>query len=268
MSDTTDTGLLFEKTGRTAVITLNRPHKKNALDPAVREALTDALVTVRDDASIRSVVLAGAGGDFCSGTDLKAAPDDIEPVFSGRAMVLDFDRWFSELLDLEKPVVAAVDGVAAGAGLALALGADFVLASPGARFLSPFLRIGLVPDLSLMYLLPRLVGMAKAKEIVFSAREIDAEEALSMGLVQTVIPAERLLQAALEYASQFDDAPPQALGMAKIIMNRAFESDRQAMKQMEAAAQGLCGASTYHAEALRRFRTREKPLFSGAKRVA
>jgi 2-(1,2-epoxy-1,2-dihydrophenyl)acetyl-CoA isomerase len=265
----TDNAIVFEKVGRTAVITLNRPKTKNALDRGIRDALPEAFEAARQDALVRSVVLTGAGGDFCSGANLQGvAGEESDKAFAGREIVLDFHRVFAGMVELEKPVIAAVDGVAAGAGLSLALGADFVFATPRARLLAAFMRVGLIPDLSLLYILPRLVGLARAKEIMFSAREVPADEALAIGLVQAVVPAERLRETALEYAQRFDHAPPQALGLTKAILNRSFETDRQAMIQLEAAAQSICAASDYHQEALRRFQAREAPLFAGAGRIA
>lgn len=264
-----DNAVLFEKIGKTAVITLNRQRKKNALDQAIRDALPEVIKAAREDESVRSIVLTGAGGDFCSGADLQAASGEAgDMAFAGRGMVLDFQRWFAEIADLEKPVIAAVDGIAAGAGLSLALAADFVFATPRARLLAAFTRIGLIPDLSLLYFLPRQVGLTRAKEILFSAREIPADEALSMGLLQTIVPVEHLRDAAIGYAQQFDHAPPQALGLLKTILNRSFETDRHAMTQLEAAAQSMCATSGYHREALRRFLVREAPLFTGVRHIA
>jgi 2-(1,2-epoxy-1,2-dihydrophenyl)acetyl-CoA isomerase len=263
-----DSAVVYEKVGKTAVITLNRPKRKNALDPLIAQALPEAFRAAREDGSVRSVVLTGAGGDFCSGADLHGVgTSESDKVFAGRDIVLGFHRCFNGLVELEKPVIAAVDGVAVGAGFSLALGADFVFASKRARFLAAFMRVGLIPDLSMLYILPRLVGLARAKEIAFSAREIPAQEALAMGLVQAVVEPERLRDSAIEYAQRLDAAPPQALGLAKSILNRSFETDRQTMTQLEAAAQSLCAASDYHQEALRRFQSRLAPLFAGVKPI-
>lgn len=262
-----DNAVVFEKVGKTAVITLNRPHRRNALDDSTIGGLAAAITAAREDRSVRSVLLTGAGGHFCSGADLKAGIEETDKAFAGRDTVLAFHRWFSELIDLEKPVVAAVDGFAVGAGLSLALAADFVIASERARFAVSFPRIGFVPDLLLLYVLPRLVGLPRAKEIVFTARDITAQEAQAMGLVQSVVPAERLREVAIEYAQRFDDAPTHILGLAKGILNRAFETDRHALTQLEAAVQGLCAGSGYHAEAMRRFMSKEAPLYPGAERL-
>lgn len=259
--------VLFEVDGKTAIVTLNRPQRRNALDEACRQMLAAAIKTAREEASIASVVLTGAGGHFCSGADLSGDGKEGETSFLVRDALLAAHRWHAELMDLEKPVICAIDGFAVGAGLSLALGADFIVASDRARLACNFPRIGFAPDLGLMYILPRLVGLVRAKEIVFSARDIPAGEALAMGLVQAVVPAERLRETAVEFARRFDDAPTHVLGMAKGILNRSFETDRRAMTQLEIAVQGICAGSRYNAEALRRFLVREPPLYSGGQRL-
>ncbi|KDP88480.1 enoyl-CoA hydratase/isomerase family protein [Cupriavidus basilensis] len=264
MSDNT---VLLEKVGGTAVITLNRPHRRNALDDSIKAAMADIVSAVREDRSVSAVVLTGAGGNFCAGADLGDGGADAERGFYVRDLLLDHHGWFTELTDLEKPVISAVDGFATGAGLSVALAADFIIASDRARFVSSFARVGFVPDLSLMYVLPRRVGLVRAKEIVFSAREIQGEEAVAIGLAEAVVPADRLRDAAIEFAQRFEKAPTHVLGMAKRIMNRTFETDRHALLQLEAAVQGLCAASQYNAEAVRRFFSKEAPLFPGTQRL-
>ena len=264
MSDNT---VLLEKVGGTAVITLNRPHRRNALDDSIKAAMTDIVSAVREDRSVSAVVLTGAGGNFCAGADLGDGGADAERGFYVRDLLLDHHGWFNELTDLEKPVISAVDGFATGAGLSVALAADFIIASDRARFVSSFARVGFVPDLSLMYVLPRRVGLVRAKEIVFSACEIQGEEAVAIGLAEAVVPANRLRDAAIEFAQRFEKAPTHVLGMAKRIMNRAFETDRHALLQLEAAVQGLCAASQYNAEAVRRFFSKDAPLFPGTQRL-
>lgn len=261
-----DESVLYEKVGATAVITLNRPRRKNAMDDAIFQAMPGILRAAREDDAVRSVVLTGAEGDFCAGADIKGDVGECEKSFLVRDLLLDVHRWFSQLVDLEKPVIAAVDGFAVGAGFSLALGADFVIASERARFCASFARVGFLPDLSLLYALPRLVGLARAKEIAFGAREIPAAEALELGLVQAVVPAARLRDAALAFARRFDDAPTAVLGLTKTILNRSFETDRNGLAQLEAAMQGLLAGSRYHGEALGRFVARDAPLYPGALR--
>ncbi|HEX7935260.1 MAG TPA: enoyl-CoA hydratase/isomerase family protein [Paraburkholderia sp.] len=263
--------VIFERIGKTAVITLNRPHRRNALDNSSRDMLIAAIRTVQTDREIRSVVLTGAGGNFCSGADLaggvEEGVEEGDKGFLGRDVLLNHQRWCTALMDLEKPVICAVDGFAVGAGFSLALAADFVIAGPNARLVANFARIGFGPDLGLMYTLPRLVGLARAKEIVFTARDIPADEALALGLVQAVVPADRLRETAIEMAQRFDHAPTHVLGAAKRIMNRSYETDREAMLQMEAALQGMCTSGSYSAEAMRRFFAKEAPLYPGAERL-
>jgi enoyl-CoA hydratase/carnithine racemase len=254
--------LLIERHGATAVLTMNRPSQRNALDPELRDALAAAIAQVRDDADVKAVVLTGAGGHFCAGGDVKAmqpAATSQDKVFGGRERLLRLDRWFDELVDLEKPVVAAVDGVAFGAGLSLALAADYIIASPRARFCSVFARLGFVPDAGGMYLLPRAIGLARAKEMVFSARVVDAPEALGIGLVQRL--CDDVLQAAIALAARFHGAPTAAIGIAKNVMNHAFESERRQVYAQEALAQALCIQSDFHREAARRFVDKEPPLY-------
>lgn len=254
--------LLIERHGGTAVLTLNRPEARNALDPALRDAFAAAIPQLRDDPEVKALVICGTGGHFCAGGDVKAMKPEPahDEVFGGRDRLLRLDRWFDELVDLEKPVIAAVDGVAFGAGLSLALAADIVLASPNARFCSVFARLGFVPDAGGMYLLPRAIGLARAKDMVFSARVVDAQEALAIGLVQRICEGD-VLQAALAHAERFRHAPTAAIGIAKSVMNHAFESERREVYAQEALAQALCLQSAFHKEAARRFVGKQPPLY-------
>jgi enoyl-CoA hydratase/carnithine racemase len=255
--------LLIDRRGATAVLTMNRPEARNALDPALRDAFAAAVAQLRDDPEVKAVVLTGAGGHFCAGGDVKAmAPSHParDKVFGGRERLLRLDRWFDELVDLEKPVIAAVDGVAFGAGLSLVLAADYVIATPRARFCSVFARLGFVPDAGGMYLLPRAIGLARAKEMVFSARVVQAREALAIGLAQRICEDDALA-AALELAQRFHAAPTAALGIAKNVMNHAFESERRHVYAQEALAQALCLQSDFHREAARRFVEKQSPLY-------
>ena len=253
----------IERFGAVALLTMNRPEARNALDLAMREAFAAAIAEVRDDPAVRAIVLTGAGGHFCAGGDVKAISGGGQgerDIYEGRERIRKIHRWFDELVDLEKPVIAAVDGVAFGAGLSLALAADFILASPRAKFCAVFARLGYVPDMGAMYLLPRAIGLARAKELVFSARTVEAQEALQLGLVQQVCAGD-LLQAALEFAQRFEHAPTEAIGLAKGVMNHAFESERRSVYAQEAMAQAMARESAFHQEATRRFLAKEKPLY-------
>lgn len=249
--------------GSVAVLTMNRPAARNALDLELREAFADAIPRLRDDAQVRAIVLTGAGGHFCAGGDIRAlgGGQGGTDVFEGRSRILSMQRWFDELVDIEKPVIAAVDGCAYGAGLSLALAADFVLASPRASFCAVFARIGYVPDLGSMYLLPRAVGLSRAKELAFSARVVHAPEAVALGIAQRVVDTGDVLDAAIALAQRFEHAPAGALGIVKSVMNHAYESDRRTVYMQEAMAQSLCRESAFHQEAARRFLDKQPPLY-------
>lgn len=252
----------IKRVDATAVLTMNRPDQRNALDFAMREDFAAAVAEVRDDASVRAIVLTGAGGHFCAGGDIKAMGEQQgkRDIFEGRERIRKIHRWFDELVDLEKPVIAAVDGVAFGAGLSLALCADFVLASPRAKFCSVFARLGYIPDTGAMYLLPRAIGLSRAKDMVFTGRVVGVQEAKEMGLVQAICEQD-LLQSALDFAARFHSAPTGALGIAKSVMNHAFESDRKTVYAQESMAQAMCRESEFHEEAVRRFLAKEAPLY-------
>ncbi|QVN23133.1 enoyl-CoA hydratase/isomerase family protein [Burkholderia pyrrocinia] len=243
-----------------ATLILNRAQQKNALNAPMRAALRDAVHAIRADRSVRAVVLRGAGDDFCSGGDLRAM--NVADAQAGRDRIDDLHGWIGMLLDLDRPVVAAVDGVAYGAGFSLALLADFVVASPRARFCMPFMKVGLVPDCGAFYTLPRVVGMPRAKDLVFSAREIGAEEARQLGAVFEIVPHDALHARARQLAASLAGASPVAFGLAKRALNQSHASDLRAMLEMEALAQGIAFTTDYHREAVRRFTAKQPPLFN------
>lgn len=240
-----------------ATITLNRPERKNALSAAMKAELRDALEQLCTDPQVRALVLTGAGGDFCSGGDLSAIRNAGEG--DGRANMRELHRIWTALADFDRPVVAAIDGVAYGAGFSLALAADLVIASERARFCFSFARVGLVPDLGAIHTLPRVVGMQRARELLYSARELQAAEARELGFVLEVLPAERLAARAQELAAALAGSSPTAFSMTKQLLARTFELDRGALLEAEANAQTLCFGTEYVKEAAGRFLRREAP---------
>ena len=205
--------------------------------------------------------MAGAGGAFCSGGDLKALSEEVRPAEASRERIAAMHTWFTALTNIELPVVAAVDGPAYGAGLNLALAADFVLCSTRARFCAAFGRIGLVPDLGGFFLLPRIVGLQRAKELIFTARSVGAEEAVALGLALEVHEPDALLGAAMRFAGRFRHASPQAVGMAKNILNQSTHLGQRTLADLEAYAQGICLSSDYHRQAVERFVSKEPLAF-------
>jgi len=245
-----------------ATLTLDRPEAKNALDPTMADELGECLAAIRADESVRVLVLAGAGGAFCAGGDVKAmgqgGPRTPEQRRAGMAR---YTRICTELMALDRPVIAAVDGVAYGAGFSLALMCDIVLLSERARLCMVFQRIGLVPDMGAFYTLPRVVGLQRAKELIFSAREIDAAEALRLGLAMEVLPAEALAARAQAIARSFAGASPVAMSIAKRALQASLGSDLQTLLEIESSGQALASNSDYAKEAVRRFAAREPAQF-------
>lgn len=254
--------LQFEVNDQVATITLNSPTKRNALEPVMREELAAAIRHIQQDRSIRAVVMTGAGGHFCSGGDLKniAAANLDNAGWLARMQMLH--EWVHLLLALDRPVIAAVDGAAAGAGFSLALAADFVLATPRAWFNMSFLKVGLVPDVGAFYTLPRVVGVQRAKELMLSARDVDAQEALRLGLVMELHEPEQLLPRAQAMARSFVGASPAAVALIKRSLNNALGGGLQDMLSAEAHAQALAAGTAEHREAVARFLSKQAPLFA------
>ncbi len=248
----------YEVSDAIATITLNRPEARNTMTDQVRGELTDAVTRVLDDAGVKAVVLTGSGGSFCAGGDLKALQATAEPSYAqGR---LRFDRMHEllyRLLEMPKPLIAAVDGPAFGLGCNLALTADFILATPSASFCQAFGRMGLVPDFGGLFLLPRIVGLQKAKELIFSARVVGSEEAKDMGIVYQIVAQDKLQAEARAFASRFCHASTVAIGMAKRALNRSFNVDFHVMTELETLAQSQLRNEPYLVEAVRRFKAKE-----------
>lgn len=252
--------VLVDITAGVATLTLNRPERKNALDLTMRRELSDAVCAIRADRNVKAVLLKGAGGAFCSGGDLGSMK--IDSAEAGRNRLDDLHAWLQVLLTLDRPVVAAVDGVAYGAGFSLALTADYIVASRRARFCMPFIRVGLLPDSASLYTLPRAVGMQRAKDILFSAREVDADEARLIGIASEVVDAELLDARAMQVAQALAGASSAMIGLTKRALNASFESDLPSMLERESAGQGIAFMTDYHREAVRRFSEKATPLFS------
>jgi len=255
--------VLRERHGATMVIRLNRPERKNAFDLEVRAGIADAVLEARDDESVRAVIITGTEGVFCAGGDLKSLTEAKRPIIRDRERIRRLHPWFRELVNLEKPVIAAVDGPAFGAGFNLALACDFIIGTQRTRFCAAFGRIGLVPDLGGFFLLPRIVGLQRAKDIVFSAREVGAEEAQRLGILYAVEEPEQLMPVALAMAGRYHHASTEAIGMAKNVLNRSFNLDQDTLAELESYAQAIALQSSYHQEAVANFLNKRPLAFHG-----
>jgi 2-(1,2-epoxy-1,2-dihydrophenyl)acetyl-CoA isomerase len=255
-------GLRVEVDGPVATLTLDRPEALNALTIPVKVALREALESIAEDRGIRAVILTGAGRAFCAGQDLAerespgAAPLEIEVRERYNPIV-------RALRSMGQPVIAAVNGVAAGAGASLAFACDLRIASESARFMLAFGRLGLVPDSGASWFLPRLVGPGKAAELALLNDPVEAAEALRLGLVSKVVPAEQLLPEARAMAERLAAGPPLAIALTKQALDRAVSIDLDEALEGEAKLQGIAGASADHAEGLAAFREKRPPRFTG-----
>lgn len=254
--------LRYELDGPVATLTLARPSSLNALDRGLRTELLAAIGDAGRDDAVRVVILTGEGRGFCSGQDLK---ERFEPGTAAIAREVR-DRYNPIVLGLrrlEKPVIAAVNGVAAGAGVSLALACDIRLAAETASFTLAFARIGLVPDSGASWFLPRLVGYARAAELVFTTDPVGAAEAERIGLVNRVVPGERLLDEARALARRLAAMPPRALAYAKRELERALATDLETALDYEASMQGLAARTADHVEGLAAFLEKRPPRFEG-----
>ncbi|MEY4654353.1 MAG: hypothetical protein RI884_2934 [Pseudomonadota bacterium] len=259
--------ILLERAGGVAVVTLNRPQAKNAIDAVATDRLTATFLSLQADEAVRAVVITGAGGDFCAGGDVKGMGEGgARSVAQRRDDMARYRALATSLLELDKPVIAAVDGVAFGAGLSLALLTDLVLASSRARMAMVFHRIGLVPDVGAWYTLPRIVGLQRAKELIYSAREFGAAEAVGMGLALEALPPDDLMPRAMAMARSFEGGSPVAFSLSKQALRASLQSDFSAMMDREAASQAIAGDSDYFRESVRRFAAREPAQFQWPKK--
>jgi 2-(1,2-epoxy-1,2-dihydrophenyl)acetyl-CoA isomerase len=255
--------ILFDISDQIATITLNRPEARNALSLEMRADLSNALEAIREGAgdTVKAVILTGAGGAFCAGGDVKRMGGKAENGVEHRKAMRSAHNRIYDIIHMEVPVISLVDGPAAGAGCNLALLADFVLATPRAFFMQAFARIGLVPDWSGFYILPRLVGIQRAKELIYTGRRVYAEEAKELGMVLQIVDQENAMAEAREFAGRFRHASTDAIGVSKNILNQSYNQDFRTLIEMEAMGQSLVRDTDFHREAVRRFKEKETPLF-------
>jgi 2-(1,2-epoxy-1,2-dihydrophenyl)acetyl-CoA isomerase len=256
--------LLVERADGVATVTLNRPESMNSLSVALKEALLDALEALRDDASVRAVVLTGAGRGFCVGQDLR---EHVAALESGAApldtVTLHYNPIVTALATLPVPVIAAVNGMAAGAGAGLAFACDFRLAASSAGFLLAFANVGLSLDSGVSWTLPRLIGAARATSLALLAEPIDAEAALEMGLVNAVVEPDRLLPAAQELAARLAAGPTKAYGAIKESLAYAATATLADALAKEADLQRAMGETADHRNSTAAFVAKQKPVFEG-----
>ncbi|MGH2357830.1 MAG: enoyl-CoA hydratase-related protein [Candidatus Limnocylindria bacterium] len=260
MADVPYETIRYQLADGVATITLNRPDSLNALNATMRRELVAAIKAAGKDDAVRVVVLTGEGRGFCSGADLRGG--DEERQFR-RVLTEQYNPLIAAIRDLPKPIVAAVNGVAAGAGVSLALACDLVYAADDAHFIQAFVRIGLVPDSGSTRALVRALGRHRAAQLIFTGDALSAAEAQAVGLINGVVPAADLASAVAEVAARLSAAPTRAIGYAKRLINAAEEATLADALAEEAALQELAGRTQDHAEGVAAFAEKREPRFSG-----
>ncbi|WP_439550661.1 enoyl-CoA hydratase-related protein [Falsiroseomonas sp.] len=256
--------LLVEQRDGYRVLTLNRPQRLNAFDAGLHAALRQALAEAGEDPACRAVLLAGAGRGFCAGQDLAEPGLTERDVDLGAVLDRGWNALVAALRGLPKPVVCAVQGVAAGAGASVALACDITLAAEDAKFSQAFIRIGLIPDSGATWMLPRLIGPARARALAMLGDTISGAEAASMGLVYRAVPAASLMAEAEALCARLARLPAEALAATKRVLDAAEGNSLAQQLALEAEVQRDLGRSTDYAEGVAAFQQKRPARFTGA----
>jgi 2-(1,2-epoxy-1,2-dihydrophenyl)acetyl-CoA isomerase len=256
--------ILYDTSQGVATITLNRPDVLNSINRAMAAEVRQALAQAGTDADVRAVLMTGAGRAFCAGQDLaEAAPKEGPALDLGDIVARGYNPIVRTIRQLDKPVVCAVNGVAAGAGANLAFACDFVLASSDASFVQSFSKIGLVPDTGGTFFLPRLVGMARATALMMLADKVTAQDAVTMGLIHRVVDRDTLVEEATALARQLATRPTRGLGLIKRALNASATNGLDEQLALEAQLQAEAGSTADYREGVKAFLEKRAPVFVG-----
>ena len=274
--------ILYETRGPVAIITLNRPERLNAIGQAVREEVHAAVEAAQADDAIRAAIITGAGKGFCSGADLSggmaratsgaaggggaAAPRPLEaPGMGGKLDEMGWvGRWAKRFAHFDKPLIAAVNGVAAGAGMSMALACDMRIGSTNARFKTVFVERNLSPDSGMSYFLPRIVGYSRAADLVMTSRAVNAEEAYRIGLLDRLVAPEQLVDEAVAVAQEMSQWPPLAIRMAKRVLQHNQDAELEEALRYESVALGFARRATNDTrESIASFAEKRKGVYTG-----
>src|SRR5438067_8731164 len=259
-----DAPVLTERRAGYRVITLNRPRYLNAFNEAMHRALRGALVEAEEDGDCRALLLTGTGGAFCAGQDLRErVTAEGKTTVLGEALETYYNPLVRKLRSLPFPVVAAVNGVAAGAGANIALACDIVLAARSATFVQAFAKIGLVPDAGGTWILPRLVGLARARALALTAEPLAAEKAEAWGLIWKMVEDEALMAEAHKLCAHFAAAPTVGLALTKRALDESWDNDLESQLDLERELQREASLTPDYSEGVRAFLQKRKPVFSG-----
>jgi 2-(1,2-epoxy-1,2-dihydrophenyl)acetyl-CoA isomerase len=258
--------ILIESDGTVRTLRLNRPDVLNAFNAEMISQLSKAIRDAEKDKTVRCVVITGAGRAFSAGQDLAEVSQRAQggnPIELGGRLRDGYNPIIIKIRAMEKPVVASVNGVAAGAGCSLALACDLRIAAESASFIEAFINVGLVPDCGSTFMLPRLVGFARALELAFTGRKIKADEALQIGLVNRVVPDAELAAETIKLARQLATLPTRTIGLTKRAINAAWTNDLDTQLDYEAMLQTTAGQTSDHREGVAAFLEKRRPNFTG-----
>ncbi len=258
--------ILISNDGAVQTITLNRPDSLNAFNDLMLKELTKAVRAVEKDPAVRCLVITGAGRGFSSGQDLAEVRERYnsdQPLELGSHLRAMYNPLIMKIRTIEKPVIASVNGVAAGAGCSFALACDIRIAAESASFIEAFIKVGLVPDSGSTFMLPRLIGVSRAMEMAFTGRKIKTDEALRIGLVNQVVPDDQLAEETAKFARKLADLPTRAIGLTKRAINAAWRADLETQLDYEAMLQTTAGQTQDHREGVTAFLEKRQPTFQG-----
>ena len=254
--------ILYERSGQIGIILLNRPEKFNSFNREMALAFQQALDNAAKDDEVRAVFISGEGKAFCAGQDLAEAINDSGPGIQ-RIVAEHYNPIILRLRNMEKPIVCAVNGVAAGAGANIALACDVVIAARSSSFIQSFSKIGLIPDSGGSFILPRLIGWQRASALMMLGEKVPAEQALNMGMIYKVCDDEALKQEAMAIVHTLSQMPTRGLGLTKKLLNGSFDQDLEGQLKQEEIIQTQAGQTADYKEGVKAFLEKRKPVFTG-----
>ena len=258
--------LLYDLSENIATITLNRPDVLNAVNETMGRELLEALKVAAKNDEVRCLIITGSGAAFSAGEDIQELRDQYqrgEKPRLGERLLYKYNPIIRRIRQTPKPIIAAVNGVAAGGGAGLALASDIRTASDTAKFIQAFIRVGLAPDSGTSFFLPRLVGFAKASELFLTGQELTSKDAERMGLVAKVVPSNELMPTTREIAGKLAKGPTMAIGLTKRALNKSVDSSLESVLEYESYLQEIAGTTSDHIEAVQAFFEKRKPAFQG-----